>query len=39
MKHKISICIDELQEKYGDRRALELAQKMGVDAVDFSLLH
>ncbi len=31
--------IDELQGKYGDRRALELPQKMGVDAVDFSLLH
>lgn len=39
MKHKISICIDELQAKYGDRRALELAGEMGVDAVDFSLLY
>lgn len=39
MARKVSICIDELQAKYGDREALALAKKMGADAVDFSLLY
>lgn len=39
MKRRISICIDELQAKYGDREALAMAKRMGADSVDFSLLY
>ncbi len=37
MKQKrISLCIAELQVKYGDKRALEIAAEIGCDAVDFA---
>lgn len=35
MKHKISISTQKLQQIYGDKKALEIAKKLGVDGVDF----
>ena len=37
MERKISICIGELQSRYGAERALEIAKEIGADAVDFGL--
>ncbi|MBQ8893060.1 MAG: TIM barrel protein [Clostridia bacterium] len=37
MKRMAGISIEALQKKYGDRRALEIAQEIGADAVDFNL--
>ncbi len=36
MKRKVSISIGELQEQFGDIKALDLAKEMGADAVDFN---
>ena len=35
---KIGISTFQMQQKYGDKRALEMAKATGVDAVDFNLL-
>lgn len=35
MKQKISICTSKLQPIYGDKGAIDIAQKLGVDAIDF----
>lgn len=37
MERKVGISTKYLQEKYGDKKALEIAAKIGADAVDFSL--
>lgn len=37
MKRKISLAIGYFQNKYGDKKALEMAAKLGCDAVDFDL--
>ncbi len=37
MKHLVGISIGELQMKYGDRRAIEIAHEIGADAIDFNL--
>ena len=37
MKRLVGISVCSLQEKYGDRRALEIASEIGADSVDFSL--
>ena len=37
MKHPIGLSIHNLQKKYGDARALELARELGADAVDFNI--
>lgn len=34
---KVGISIGGLQEKYGDRRAIEIASEIGADAIDFGL--
>lgn len=36
MKRKVSFSIGELQEQFGDIKALDLAKEMGADAVDFN---
>ena len=36
MKRKVSISTGELQEQFGDIKALDLAREMGADAVDFN---
>ena len=36
MSYLIGISLHDLQERYGDRRALEIAKEIGADAVDFS---
>ena len=38
MNKKISMSLIELQEGYSDRYALEVAKKIGLDGLDFSLL-
>ena len=38
MKRKVSLNIGSFQRKHGDRRALEIAKEIGLDAVDFNLL-
>ena len=38
MNRLVGIAIGRLQKKYGDFKALEIASKIGADAVDFSLL-
>lgn len=38
MKRMVSINIGKFQKKHGDRRALEIAKELGLDAVDFDLL-
>ena len=37
MKRLVGISIGSLQEKYGDRRALEIVSEIGADSADFSL--
>lgn len=37
MKKQVSLSIGALQKKYGDQKALEIAARIGVDAVDFDL--
>lgn len=37
VERKVGISTKYLQEKYGDKKALEIAAKIGADAVDFSL--
>lgn len=37
MKKQVSLSIGALQKKYGDQRALHIAARIGVDAVDFDL--
>ncbi|MBQ7338796.1 MAG: sugar phosphate isomerase/epimerase [Clostridia bacterium] len=37
MEKMIGISIGQLQQKYGDARALEIAREIGADAVDFGL--
>ncbi len=37
MKKSVSLSIMPLQVKFGDKKALEIASKIGVDAVDFEL--
>lgn len=37
MKRLVGISIGELQVKYGDRRAIEIAHDIGADAIDFNL--
>lgn len=37
MNRLVGISIGDLQRKYGDRRALEIAREIGADAVDFNL--
>lgn len=37
-RKKVSIAIGELQQKYGDEKALTIAGKIGADAIDFSTL-
>ncbi len=37
MGRKVGISTWELQKKYGDKRALEIAKEIGADAVDFNL--
>lgn len=37
MKKLVGISIFSLQEKYGDRRALEIVSEIGADSADFSL--
>ena len=36
MKRMIGLSIGDLQEQYGDARALEIAREIGADAVDFN---
>lgn len=37
MKRKIGLSTFELQKKFGDERAIEIAKEVGADAVDFDL--
>ncbi len=37
MKRKVGISTFDLQKLYGDRRAIEIAQEIGADAIDFNL--
>ena len=37
MKRLVGISIGSLQEKYGDKRALEIVSEIGADSADFSL--
>ena len=37
MKRLVGISICSLQEKYGDRRAIEIVSEIGADSADFSL--
>jgi len=37
VKRKVGISSKYLQQKYGDKKALEIAAKIGADAVDFAL--
>ena len=37
MKRKVGISTFDLQKLYGDRRAIEIAHEIGVDAIDFNL--
>jgi sugar phosphate isomerase/epimerase len=37
MKRKIGLSTFGLQDRYGDRRAIEIAKEAGADAIDFSL--
>lgn len=39
MKRKIGISTFGLQDRFGDRRAIEIAKEAGADAIDFSLHH
>lgn len=35
MKRKVSLAIGHFQNKYGDYEALDIAKRLGLDAVDF----
>ena len=37
MKRLVGISLGQLQKKYGDIRALEIAKEIGADAVDFNV--
>ena len=36
MERKVSLSLFVFQSQFGDRRALEIAKEIGVEAVDFS---
>ena len=39
MKDRISLSILDLQEKYGDRGAIDIAAELGLSCVDLDLLY
>ena len=38
MKKRVGLSIYKLQEKYGDKKAIEIAASVGADAIDFNFL-